>query len=63
MAEIWLKMVVKQQLVGLLIYGTPSNYIFRTGVQLKVHVVNTVYHGATGITVCTRTAQNQTIWR
>ena len=26
MAEIWLEMVVKQQLVSLLIYGTPSTY-------------------------------------
>ena len=27
MAEIWLEMVVKQQLVSLLIYGTPSRSI------------------------------------
>ena len=28
MAEIWLEMVVKQQSVGLLIYGTPSRILY-----------------------------------
>ena len=32
MAEIWLKMAVKRQLVSLLIYGTPSRNQTQTGI-------------------------------